>query len=116
MQIKNFIVDQNLKELTEHRTVVLPLACYETMITKNIHGFIPLHWHDEIQFVLIIKGEAIFQVNEEKITVREGEGLFINSGCLHMATDENDSGCIYICLNVMYLHILFYLKSFIQPM
>ncbi|WBX80473.1 AraC family transcriptional regulator [Virgibacillus salarius] len=100
MQIKNFIVDQNLKELTEHRTVVLPLACYETMITKNIHGFIPLHWHDEIQFVLIIKGEAIFQVNEEKITVREGEGLFINSGCLHMATDENDSGCIYICLNV----------------
>lgn len=100
MQMKNFMVDQSLKELTEHRTVVLPIACYETTINQNINGYIPLHWHDEFQFVLIVKGEAIFQINEENITVQEGEGLFINSGCLHMAKDKNDSDCAYICLNV----------------
>jgi AraC-like DNA-binding protein/mannose-6-phosphate isomerase-like protein (cupin superfamily) len=100
MQIKDFMVDHNFKELTEHRTVVLPIACYETTINQNINGYIPLHWHDEIQFVLIVKGEAIFQINEEKIVVREGEGLFINSGCLHMAEEKNHSGCVYICLNV----------------
>jgi AraC-like DNA-binding protein/mannose-6-phosphate isomerase-like protein (cupin superfamily) len=94
------MVDQSLKELTEHRTVVLPIACYETTINQNINGYIPLHWHDEIQFVLIVKGEAIFQINEEKLVVREGEGLFINSGCLHMAEEKNHSGCVYICLNV----------------
>jgi AraC family transcriptional regulator, melibiose operon regulatory protein len=100
MQIKNFMVDQSLKELTEHRTVELPIACYETTINQNINGYIPLHWHDEFQFVLVVKGEAIFQINEENITVQEGEGLFINSGCLHMAKDKNESGCVYICLNV----------------
>lgn len=100
MQIKNIAIDQNLKELTQHRTVVLPIACYNTTINKNIHDYIPLHWHDEIQFVLIIKGEAIFQINEERLVVREGDGLFINSGCLHMAEDRNNSGCAYICLNV----------------
>lgn len=94
------MIDQSLKELTEHRTVVLPFACYETTINKNIHGYIPLHWHDEIQFVLIVKGEAIFQINEERLTVQEGDGLFINSGCLHMAEEKNQSGCVYICLNV----------------
>jgi len=100
MQIKNFMVDHSLKELTEHRTVVLPIACYETTINQNINGYIPLHWHDEFQFVLVVKGEAIFKINEEKIAVQEGEGLFINSGCLHMTRDNNDSGCVYICLNV----------------
>ncbi|QNF29915.1 AraC family transcriptional regulator [Metabacillus elymi] len=100
MQIKDFMIDQSLKELTEHRTVVLPIACYETTINQNINGYIPHHWHDEFQFVLIVKGEAIFQINEEKLAVREGEGLFINSGSLHMAKDKNDSGCVYICLNV----------------
>ncbi|WNS78268.1 AraC family transcriptional regulator [Domibacillus sp. DTU_2020_1001157_1_SI_ALB_TIR_016] len=100
MQIKDFRINQNLKELTEHRTVVLPIACYETTISQNINGYIPLHWHDEIQFVLIIKGEALFQINEEKVVVREGRGIFINSGCLHMAEEKNDSGCVYICLNV----------------
>ncbi|MEH7418940.1 AraC family transcriptional regulator [Neobacillus drentensis] len=100
MQIKDFKVDQSLKELTEHRTVVLPIACYETTINQNINGYIPLHWHDEFQFVLVVKGEAIFQINEENIMVQAGEGLFINSGCLHMAKEKNDSGCAYICLNV----------------
>ncbi len=100
LQIKNFMVDQSLKELTEHRTTALPIACYQTTINQNVHGYIPLHWHDEVQFVLIIKGEAIFQVNEERLEVREGDGLFINSGCLHMAEEKNQSGCIYICLNV----------------
>lgn len=100
MQIKDFGIDPNLKEQTEHRTVVLPFACYETTISQNISGHIPLHWHDEIQFVRIVKGEAVFQINEEKITLRRGEGLFINSGCLHMAEERNESGCVYICLNV----------------
>lgn len=100
MQIKNFKIDHNLKELTEHRTVEMPIACYETTINQNINGYIPLHWHDEIQFVLIRKGEAVFQINEEKLTVQEGEGIFINSGCLHMAEDKTHSGCVYICLNV----------------
>ncbi|WP_144549595.1 AraC family transcriptional regulator [Bacillus sp. X1(2014)] len=100
MQMKDFQVDQSLKELTEHRTTVLPIACYETTINQNIHGYIPLHWHDEFQFVLVVRGEAVFQINEENIIVQKGEGLFINSGCLHMAKDRNDSGCVYICLNV----------------
>lgn len=100
VQIKNFKVDQSLKELTEHRTIELPIACYETTIKQNINGFIPLHWHDEFQFVLVIKGEAIFQINEENITVQKDEGLFINCGCLHMAKEKNNSGCVYICLNV----------------
>ncbi|MBJ9992645.1 AraC family transcriptional regulator [Paenibacillus sp. S28] len=100
MQIKDFRIGGNLKELTEHRTVVLPVACYETTINQNIHGHIPLHWHDELQFVRVVKGEAEFQINEEKLVVRQGEGVFINSGCLHMAVDRNASGCVYICLNV----------------
>lgn len=94
------MIDESLKELTKHHTVVMPIACYKTTINQNIHGYIPLHWHDEIQFVLIVKGEAVFQVNEDCIVVREGDGLFINSGCLHMAQDKNRSGCVYICLNL----------------
>lgn len=100
MQIKNFMVSQNFKELTQHRTVELPIACYETTIKQNIHGYIPLHWHEEIQFIQIAKGEAIFQINEERIVVRKGDGLFINSNCLHMAEEKEQSGCVYICLNV----------------
>lgn len=98
--VKSFKIDQNLKELTKHRTVDLPLACYETTINQNIHGFIPLHWHEEIQFVRILKGEAIFKINGDPVLVREGDGLFINSSCLHAAEEIKQSNCVYVCLNV----------------
>lgn len=115
--MKSFMIDQNLKELTEHRTVELPVACYETRINQNINGYIPLHWHDEIQFVLIRKGEAVFQINEEKIVVPEGDGLFINSGCLHMAEEKDGSDCTYICLNVSPHFVLSQelFSSYVQP-
>jgi AraC family transcriptional regulator, melibiose operon regulatory protein len=100
MQMKNFMIDESLKELTKHHTVDMPIACYETTINQNIHGYIPLHWHDEIQFLLVVKGEAIINVNGDSIVVREGEGLFINIGCLHMAQEKDQSGCVYICLNI----------------
>ncbi len=114
------MIDGSLKELTKHHTVVMPIACYKTTINQNIHGYIPLHWHDEIQFVLIVKGEAVFQVNEDCIVVREGDGLFINSGCLHLAQDKELSGCVYICLNVSPYFVLSqelyttYVKPYVQ--
>jgi AraC-like DNA-binding protein/mannose-6-phosphate isomerase-like protein (cupin superfamily) len=120
MQIKNFQIDDCLKELTKHHTVVMPIACYQTTITQNINGYIPLHWHDEIQFVLIVKGEAIFQVNEDSIVVREGDGLFINSERLHMAQEKDQSDCVYICLNLSPNFVLSqelyttYVKPYIQ--
>ncbi|MCY8281000.1 AraC family transcriptional regulator [Bacillus inaquosorum] len=115
--MKSFMIDQNLKELTEHRTVELPVACYETRINQNINGYIPLHWHDEIQFVLIRKGEAVFQINEEKIVIPEGDGLFINSSCLHMAEEKDGSDCTYICLNVSPHFVLSQelFSSYVQP-
>lgn len=100
MQIMDFQIDPDLREMTEHRTIVLPLACYQTTIRKHMQGHIPLHWHEEFQFVRVMKGQADFQVQDRHVRLNEGEGLFINSGCLHMATDEHRTGCVYICLNV----------------
>ncbi|MED4122944.1 AraC family transcriptional regulator [Halalkalibacterium halodurans] len=100
MEMNEVIIDENLKESIDLWTFMLPIISHRTTIRKNIHGYMPLHWHDELQFVVIIQGEARFQVNEEAIIVQEGDGLFINSGCLHMAEDGNESNCVYICLNV----------------
>ncbi|GAB1156848.1 AraC family transcriptional regulator [Paenibacillus illinoisensis] len=101
MQKTEFIIDQNLKEMTKHRTDTLPVACYETTIVNNIHGHIPLHWHDELQFVAVLQGTALFHINDQKIIVTKGNGIFINSGAMHMAEDHGgNSNCIYLCLNL----------------
>ncbi|MCG7383648.1 AraC family transcriptional regulator [Paenibacillus sp. ACRRY] len=101
MKKTGFIIDQNLKEMTEHRTDTLSVACYETTIVHNVHGHIPLHWHDELQFVAVLQGTALFHINDQKISVSKGDGIFINSGAMHMAEDNGgDNNCIYLCINL----------------
>lgn len=97
----NFKIDTtSLQELTTHRTTTLPLACYKTDIRQHVQGHIPLHWHDELQFVLMIRGNARFQIYDQQLSVQQGDGLFINSGSLHIAEAVSDGDCTYICLNV----------------
>ncbi|MCP1530414.1 AraC family transcriptional regulator [Bacillus pumilus] len=100
MNNHHFLIDYNLKELTEHSTTTWSIALYHTKICDHRSGHIPLHWHDEFQFVFILEGEAEFHINEETICLKEGDGVFINSGCLHMAKDANGTTCTYLCLNV----------------
>ncbi|MCY7527886.1 cupin domain-containing protein, partial [Bacillus pumilus] len=100
MNNHHFLIDYNLKELTEHSTTTWSIALYHTKICDHRSGHIPLHWHDEFQFVFILEGEAEFHINEETICLKEVDGVFINSGCLHMAKDANGTTCTYLCLNV----------------
>lgn len=73
MQFKEFTIDPDFKELTQHRTTILPLACYHTTIICNINGYIPMHWHEELQFVLVVKGQVVFQIQEERVRLAKGK-------------------------------------------
>ncbi|MGG1699181.1 hypothetical protein ABEP69_16540 [Bacillus zhangzhouensis] len=45
----------------------------------------------------MLEGEAEFHINEDTLSIKEGDGVFINSG---MAKDANGTTYSYICLNV----------------
>ena len=117
MGIENSKVNQNSKKKSKQRTAVLPIACYETTLDRHIHSFTPLHWHDEVEFILIIKGEATFQINEKEIVVKEGNGLFINSGCIHQVKKKGKIDCFYMCLNISphFLLTQELYKSYVYP-
>ncbi len=56
------------------------------------------HWHDDLEFLLIIDGEMIYDVNGQKITLKPGEGLFVNSRCFHYGYSDTHKECNFICI------------------
>ncbi|MBU5439589.1 AraC family transcriptional regulator [Tissierella sp. MSJ-40] len=76
------------------------MAVYVNQLDKNVLGFINWHWHEEIQFSLVTKGEVEFLVNQNVYTLKEGQGIFINSECLHMSKPVANPDSTYICINV----------------
>lgn len=100
MQVYNIPIDAGNKETTKQGTDDFPLAVYHTVLSKNMLGYVPLHWNEEIQFCLVTRGKVLFTVNGAKQLLAQGEGIFINSGRLHMARPVNDPASAYICLDI----------------
>ena len=100
MQVLNIPIDQNQMETTSHGSFSFPIAVYHQVLSKNVLGFINWHWHDEIQFCCVTEGAVAFYVNEQEYFLREGDGIFVNSGYLHMSRPVGGPDSTYLCLDV----------------
>lgn len=52
------------------------------------------HWHDEIEFQYIQKGQASITCGEDKIMISEGDIVFINQAVRHLVTPAETDGVI----------------------
>lgn len=82
--------DRQGRELIDHGTPLFPVACYHDSISKK---YVPWHWHDELEVLVIETGTARVSVNGTDYTARQGEGFFINSGALHGVWNKEPEPC-----------------------
>lgn len=85
----------NLHEENEYTDGLFPYQMYRVNrdgITPPGRGYRDLHWHEELQFTLITRGEVSIQVNGDMYHLSAGEAIFINSGLLHITDYISDDG------------------------
>ena len=58
----------------------------------------PPHWHDDIEFIVVLQGEMNYNINGEVIAIGQGEGVFVNSRQLHYGFSESKTECEFICI------------------
>lgn len=51
----------------------------------------PLHWHNNLEFDLVLSGRIKGKVNGRQVSAGEGEFFFVNSGDLHETDAEDNS-------------------------
>lgn len=81
--------DERGKERVRHGTALFPVACYDIDLRQYPVSW---HWHAELEAAVVTQGAAVFAVGQERFTVRQGEGIFINSGVLHAAWNADPGG------------------------
>lgn len=100
MQVYNIQRSHDLKELTFHGSTTFPVAVYTTVMNDNILGYIPLHWHEELQFMVVIEGAIRIRVNQKQLILSAGEGLFINANLLHTSSSHECENSKFICFDI----------------
>lgn len=72
--------DINQHELVKHGSIFFPIGCYADDMSESA---VPWHWHEEFEFALDFQTETIFLVENIRLKLYPGDGIFINSGVLH---------------------------------
>lgn len=83
MQFTHLNINDSLMELNEHGSDDFPFVYYYEDIHKYDVGYIDWHWHREFEFVSVEEGSVLLRVGSQQTLLREGEGIFVNSGVLH---------------------------------
>ena len=80
---------QNYHETKAHTSAEFPYNTYLCSIPLDFPG-VPPHWHDELELVVIKKGQGFVSVDFDKRLVHSGEIVMIRPGCLH-AIEQDDT-------------------------
>lgn len=76
----------SLKEPIEHGSLAFPLKVYEIRTLTWLKERIWCHWHEEIEFVVVTRGSARFQINDVVYDACENDILIVPPNSLHSAT------------------------------
>ncbi len=57
--------------------------------TEGPKVYVHPHWHDQIEILLVMKGNAVQQINQDVFVICPDDIVIIGSGCIHSTYTEN---------------------------
>lgn len=85
--------EQKLKENTNLMERNFPFNIFHNSHAE--HNVLGLHWHDNIEILLMHEGHAIFHIDSQAIEALPGDILFVNSGQLHSGYSLDHHRVVY---------------------
>lgn len=82
--------NQQGREIKRHGTAMFPVACYNDDLRVESVGW---HWHEELEAMIVEVGSMYVAVGKTKMKLCQGDGIFINTGCLHAAWPAEPGPC-----------------------
>lgn len=89
---------QNYHEIKSHTAADFPYNTYPCSIPGDFPS-VPLHWHSELELIVIQKGRGFVSVDLQKRSVSSGDIVLIRPGQLHSI--EQDPGHIMEYENII---------------
>lgn len=112
-------VRDNLSEVVSYNIPSLHIkACFSTLSTFPNKATL-CHWHSDLEFIIVLKGNMIYSVNNTDYKLSEGMGIIVNSNRLHFNSSFNNEECTYIVLLLTpsFLGVNSYIESrYINPL
>lgn len=92
--MKNLGIDSNLHEIKQHGKYTFPYMIYRGKIPEYQYSY-PLHWHEEMELILVISGKGCASVNSNHYILTAGDILVICPHDIHSISQYENLECEY---------------------
>lgn len=87
----NVKTDSKLHEQISHTTDCAPYSVHYTQVPADTEPALYLHWHNEMEYLYLVEGNLLFQIENQSFQLHAKEGIFIPPGLLHTAKNIGNS-------------------------
>lgn len=91
----------------------------EKLYSSDILYAIPEHWHEDLEYLVVLDGELHYNVEGERFDLHKGEGVLINSKRIHSNRSPKGEYCLfrYVIIHPSYLAASPYVEQkYIAPL
>lgn len=89
---------EDSSEIVHYDSDHLPIRTRKSWLSYFQNLSAVCHWHDDVEFIVVLQGEMTYFVNGEKYLLKKGMGIFVNSGQLHYGFSESGKDCEFLVL------------------
>lgn len=102
LQVSTRSLASEVKSQIDRAQSAVPIAARRERLQDFPNNEVPSHWHDDVEFVAVRRGNMIYNVNGRTVPMARSEGIFVNSRQLHFATSAAGAvcDCDYICIRI----------------
>lgn len=96
--MQNIELNADLSEKVNYNNELFPAYIRRANLSYYHDYRAACHWHTDFEFIYVYDGAMDYSVNNQIVTLSKGQGLFVNSDCLHYGFSESHSECNFLCI------------------
>lgn len=112
------VFNEDASETVAYNNPLFPLYVHLGKLSSYPDYSAISHWHMDLEFIIIKKGQMTYNVNGNLINLTENNGIMVNSRQLHYGFSPEHQECEFVC--ILFSPELFsgnawFYQNFIEP-
>lgn len=89
---------QDFSEIVHYEQAEIPLYIRTADLSIYPGMSAPCHWHNDIEFIHILKGKMYYRINGKRILLDQGDILMVNARQMHYGYSCEKQDCQFSCI------------------
>ena len=112
-------ISEDQSQRVKYDNPLFQCVAKQSLYSSGIPYSIPEHWHEDLEYLVVLDGKLHYTVEGESFILNKGEGVLVNSKRIHANSSPQDEYCLfcYVIIHPSYVCASPYIEQkYVEPL